>query len=384
MAKDPVLVVLQLSGGNDYFNSIVPRSNGLYYDYRKLQVIPEGEEIPIDDDHGFHPDMEPLTQFWNDGRMAIIHGVGYENSTRSHFRSMDIWHTCEPDKIGTEGWVGRATKMIDPNKDNVLTTVNFGQGLPRALAMPGVPVASVSDIENYGVLTGITEKQQREKALERFSRMYSPAIGRGPVMDYIGSVGLDALKGADILRTAPKLYSSTVEYDGTAQATNQGAAGSIGARLRAISMVHQANLGTRFFYTQHMGFDTHANQNPDLAALWKSGSRAISDFFADLRENNAADNVVMIIFTEFGRRCFDNGSGTDHGAGGVAFVIGDPVAGGHYSEYPSLKLEDLTQGDLLPNNDFRGFYSTVLEQHMGLDPTEIVGGTYEQLPYIKK
>ena len=162
MAKDPVLVVLQLSGGNDYFNSVVPRSNGLYYDYRKLQVIPEGEEVPIDDDHGFHPDMEPLKQFWDDGRMAIIHGVGYENSTRSHFRSMDIWHTCEPDKIGTEGWVGRATKMIDPNKENVLTTVNFGQGLPRALAMPGVPVASVSDIQNYGVLTGITEKQQSE------------------------------------------------------------------------------------------------------------------------------------------------------------------------------------------------------------------------------
>ena len=287
---------------------------------------------------------------------------------------MDIWHTCEPDKVGTEGWVGRLIKTVDPNKENVLTGVNFGQGLPRAMALPGVPVASVSDIENYGVLTGITAEDQRARALERFARMYSPAIGRGPVMDYLGQTGLDALKGADILKTAPEKYSSTVEY----------AATPIAQKLRGIAMVHLANLGTRVFYTQHASFDTHASQMPGHQQLWKDCSAAISDFFADLREHDAADNVVMIMFTEFGRRVRDNGSGTDHGAGGVAFAIGDPVKGGHYSEYPSLKLEDLQEGDLVPNYDFRGFYSSLLEQHMGLDPTEIVDGTFEQLDFIRK
>jgi len=374
MAKDPVLVVFQLTGGNDYLNTIIPRNNPLYRDYRKLVVIPESEVIPIDDDYGFHPEMAPLKPFWDEGKMALIHGIGYENSPRSHFRSMDIWHTCEPNKVGTEGWVGRVIKTVDPNKDNVLTGVNFGQGLPRAMALPGVPVASVSDIENYGVLTGITAEDQRARALERFARMYSPAIGRGPVMDYLGQTGLDALKGADILKTAPEKYSSTVEY----------AATPIAQKLRGIAMVHLANLGTRVFYTQHASFDTHASQMPGHQQLWKDCSAAISDFFADLREHDAADNVVMIMFTEFGRRVRDNGSGTDHGAGGVAFAIGDPVKGGHYSEYPSMKLEDLQEGDLAPNYDFRGFYSSLLEQHMGLDPTEIVDGTFEQLDFIRK
>ena len=171
--------------------------------------------MPIDDNYGFHPEMAPIKQFWDEGKMALIHGIGYDNSPRSHFRSMDIWHTCEPDKVGTEGWVGRSIKAVDPEKENVLTGVNFGQGLPRAMALPGVPVASVSDIENYGVLTGITDEDQRMRALDRFQRIYSPAIGRGPVMDYLGQTGLDALKGADILKTAPEMYSSDVEYAAT-------------------------------------------------------------------------------------------------------------------------------------------------------------------------
>jgi len=374
MAKDPVLVVFQLTGGNDYLNCIIPRDNALYRDYRTTVNIPEDNIVPIDDNYGLHPAMEPMKQFWDEGKMALIHGIGYENSPRSHFRSMDIWHTCEPDKVGTEGWVGRAIKTVDPEKENVLTGVNFGQGLPRALALPGVPVASVSDIENYGVLTGITGEEQRARALDRFARIYSPAIGRGAVMDYLGQTGLDALKGADILKTAPGKYSSNVEY----------AATPIAQKLRGISMVHQAGLGTRFFYTQHASFDTHASQLPVHDQLWTDCARGISDFFADLRANNAADNVVMILFSEFGRRVRDNGSGTDHGAGGIAFAIGDSVKGGHYSEYPSMEAKDLQEGDLAPNYDFRGFYSSILEQHMGMDPTEIVGGTYEQLPFIAK
>ena len=374
MAKDPILVVFQLTGGNDYLNTIIPRSNALYRDYRKTVVIPEDEIIPLDDNFGLHPAMAPMKPLWDEGKMALIHGIGYDNSPRSHFRSMDIWHTCEPNKVGTEGWVGRAIKTVDPSKENVLTGVNFGQGLPRALALPGVPVASVSNIESYGVLTSITNEDQRMRALERFARVYSPAIGRGPVMDYLGQTGLDALKGADILRTAPEKYSSTVEY----------AATPIAQKLRSVAMVHLANLGTRFFYTQHASFDTHASQMPSHQQLWKDCSTAIADFFADLREHDAGDNVVMILFSEFGRRVRDNGSGTDHGAGGIAFVIGESVKGGHYSEYPSMEAKDLQEGDLVPNNDFRGFYSSVLEQHMGLDPTEIVGGTFEQFDFIQK
>ena len=166
--KDPVLVVLQLSGGNDAVNTLIPYGDPLYADNRPTVRVSEEQVLRLNDHVGFNPAMGPLKDLYDKGKVAVIQGVGYPNPNRSHFRSMDIWHTCEPDKVGTEGWVGRSIKAVDPDKENVLTGVNFGQGLPRAMALPGVPVASVSDIENYGVLTGITDEEQRMRALDRF------------------------------------------------------------------------------------------------------------------------------------------------------------------------------------------------------------------------
>ena len=370
--KDPVLVVLQLTGGNDYLNTVIPYSNPLYRDNRPAVGVAEGRELQLDDKVGFHPEMAPIKNLYDKGQVAVIHGVGYPDSPRSHFRSMDIWHTCEPDKLGTEGWLGRATKDIDPNKENVLTTVSFGAALFRALVMPGVPVACVDDLDSYGLLPGITEQQQRTKILDRFARLYSPVMGSSSVMDYLGQTGLDTLKGADILKEAPKMYSSTVEYPDT----------TIGAKLRGISQIHQAGFGTRILYCDHGSFDSHSNQVGMHDKLWKDTSEAVECFFDDLKEHDAADNVVMLMFTEFGRRVHDNGSGTDHGAGGAAFIIGDAVNGGQYSEYPSLESNQLEQGDVVPNHDFRSIYSVLLEDWMGLDAKPIVEGSFEKLPFL--
>ena len=370
--KDPVLVVLQLTGGNDYLNTVIPYSNPLYRDNRPAVGVAEGRELQLDDKVGFHPEMAPIKNLYDQGQVAVIHGVGYPDSPRSHFRSMDIWHTCEPDKLGTEGWLGRATKDIDPKKENVLTTVSFGAALFRALVMPGVPVACVDDLDSYGLLPGITEQQQRSKILDRFARLYSPVMGSSSVMDYLGQTGLDTLEGADILKEAPKMYSSTVEYPDT----------SIGAKLRGISQIHQAGFGTRILYCDHGSFDSHSNQVGMHDKLWKDTSEAVECFFDDLKEHDAADNVVMLMFTEFGRRVHDNGSGTDHGAGGAAFVIGDAVKGGQYSEYPSLESNQLEQGDVVPNHDFRSIYSVLLEDWMGLDAKPIVEGSFEKLPFL--
>lgn len=254
----------------------------------------------------------------------------------------------------------------------MLTAVNYGRGLPRALALAGVPVASVGALENYGVLTSIADQQQRSDALDVFARMYAPAIGTGPTLDYLGQTGLDALKGADILKTAPGKYHSTVEYADT----------SIGRNLKGIAQVLLANLGTRIFYTQDAGYDTHANQSSVQPQLLGNLSQAIADFHADLEEHDASDNVLVFVFTEFGRRVKDNGSGTDHGSGGAAYAIGDAVKGGMYSEYPSLKEEDLLEGDLHFSIDFRSVYSTLLQRWLGLDPVPIVGGNYEQPAFV--
>ena len=370
--KDPILVVIQLTGGNDYLNTLIPYGDPLYYDNRTNVGIPQEEVLQINDYVGLHPAASAIKSLYDDGKVAIINGVGYPTPNRSHFRSMDIWHTCEPDKVGNEGWLGRVIRDIDPKSENVLTGVNFGRGLPRALALSGVPVASVAVLETYGVLTGITGEPERSEALDVFSRMYAPTIGGGPVMDYLGQTGLDALKGADILKTAPDKYESTVEYAET----------SISKNLQGIAKVLTADLGTRIFYTQHGGYDTHANQGPAHPKLWNELSQGISDFYSDLREHDKADNVLMFVFTEFGRRVRDNGSGTDHGSGGMALAIGDPVKGGLYSEYPSLKTEDLLEGDLHFNFDYRGVYGTMVEKWLGLDAQSVVGGNFEQLGFV--
>jgi uncharacterized protein (DUF1501 family) len=372
--KDPVLVILQLSGGNDALNTVIPYSNPLYNDNRPKVGIPEDQVLAINDSIGFHPAMGPIKKLYDEGKVAIIQGIGYPNPSRSHFRSMDIWHTCEPTKVGEEGWVGRAIRDMDPQKENVLTGVNFGRGLPRALAVPGVPVASVGNLETYGVLTGIEAEDQRLMALETFSRTYSPMLGKGPVLSYFAQTGLDALKGADILSTALDNYSSSVKYGSD----------DVAQYMKNIVQTHLANLGTRVLYTTapYNSFDTHAGELANHTRLWSQTSNAISAFYEDLKEHNATDNVVLFVFTEFGRRVHDNGSGTDHGAGGHAFIIGDAVKGGLYGEYPSLEAGKLMEGDLHYNNDFRGTYATLLERWLHLDSKPIVGGTFEQLDFL--
>jgi uncharacterized protein (DUF1501 family) len=287
---------------------------------------------------------------------------------------MDIWHTCEPDKVGTEGWLGRAIRDIDPHKENVLTGVNFGRGLPRALAAPGVPVASVGNLETYGVLTGIEGADQRSQALDLFAKMYSSKLGSSLVREYISQTGTDALSGADILSTAPQKYTSTVKY----------ASDTVSQYMRNIAQVHLAGLGTKILYTTapQNSFDTHATEMAKHPQLWQDVSSAVSSLYQDLKEHNASSNVVIFLFTEFGRRVHDNGSGTDHGSGGIAFVIGDAVKGGLYGEYPSLAPEKLLEGDLHYNNDFRSTYATLLEQWLGLDAKPIVGGSFEQLAFL--
>ena len=373
--RDRVLVVLSLSGGNDGLNTLIPYGNPKYYDYRPTLGISEDQMLPVNDELGYHPSMVEHKRMYDEGNVAVIQGVGYPNPSTSHFRSMDIWHTCEPDKVGTEGWLGRAIRDLDPNVENVLTGVNFGRGLPRALVAPGVPVSSVGNLETYGVLTGIDGESERARAINVFSRMYSPALGSGPVTDYIRETGTSALKGADILKTAPAQYTSTVEYGGD----------PIGQGLRQIAQVHLADLGARILYTTspYNGFDTHAAQAGAHSQLLMNVSRGVADFYEDLREHNRGEEVLLFMFSEFGRRVYDNGGGTDHGTGGICWVIGDPVKGGLYAEYPSLKPEELEGGgDLQHTVDFRCVYATILEKWMGLDSKPIVGGSFEQLDFL--
>jgi uncharacterized protein (DUF1501 family) len=387
--KQPTLVVLQLTGGNDPLNTLVPYGNPLYYDNRPNIRIPESDLLRIDDTYGFHPSLAALKPLYDAGNVAIINGIGYPNPDYSHFRSLDIWYTCEPEKTAVlDGWLGKVVRELDPNAENVLTAVHFGRGVPRALSLKGVPVASVATLDSsYGLLSSLSGVAERRSALEVFSRLYDdgwndrghlpirdplPGEPMGRVLSYMGRVGLDAQKGADVLRSALDTYDSTVEYPDS----------PIAASLKGIAQVKLANLGTRIFYTAHGNFDTHEAQLRIQSKLWREVSEAVVAFFRDLREHNAGDDVILLMFSEFGRRVRDNGTGTDHGAGGMALLIGQPIKGGMYGEYPSLREPDLPIGNLKYNVDFRVAYTTILERWLKIEARPIVGGAFEQFALV--
>jgi uncharacterized protein (DUF1501 family) len=243
------------------------------------------------------------------------------------------------------------------------------------LAKAGVPVASVGDLETYGLLTDIEGQDQRSQALDVFARMYGPTVGTGYALTYIRRTGIDALKGADILATAPGKYTSNVTYSKS----------TVGGYMKNIAQTHLANFGTKILYTTspYNGFDTHANQAALHNNLWTDVSNNVRTFFDDLREHNASDNVLLFMFSEFGRRISDNGSGTDHGAAGVAFAVGEHVKGGIYGTYPSLQPSEQEEGGNLKHNmDFRCVYTTILDGWLGLNAAPIIGGRFDPVKFL--
>ncbi len=372
--KERSLVVIELNGGNDGLNTLVPYNNGLYYDYRPGIGIPQDELLHLNGEVGLNPNMPSVKTLWDRGELAIIQGIGYPQPNRSHFRSRDIWYTAEPKSIGTQGWLGAAVRDLDAKGENVLTGVNFGRGLPRALVCKGVPVASVGNLETYGLLPDIDDENVRHHALDALGRMYGPAGGRDIVAQALSENGSQALLGADILRTAPERYTSGVEYADT----------PVSQSLRNASQVMSAGLGTRILYAQHGSFDTHSNELQSHAKLWQDANSAISDFTEDLKEQGLWEDTLVLVWSEFGRRVRDNGTGCDHGSGGVAFVFGGSVEGGLFGQYPSLREADLTEGDLAYTTDFRSTYATVLDRWLGLDPDPIVHGQFEQFDFIPR
>ena len=370
---EKTVVVLQLSGGNDALNTVIPYNDGQYYDNRPFVNIPQDQVLKLDDKLGLNPALAPIKSLWDEGKVALINGVGYPSPNRSHFRSMDVWHTAESEEVGEDGWLGRAIRELDPQAENVLTGVNFGRGLPRALYAKGVPVASVGNLETYGLFPDIKDEAARNLALEAFTQMYGGS-GRDVIANFISQTGTDALKGADILRVAPRQYSSSVEYADNPIADN----------MKSIAQVMTAGLGTRVYYTQHGSFDTHASELTSHAKLWQDVSGAVGDFMDDMKEHDMDKDVVVLLFSEFGRRIKDNGAGTDHGSGGVAFVIGGDVNGGMYGDFPSLDDDKQLEGDLHFSNDFRNTYSTIAERWLGIDPVVTTNGQYEQFDFISK
>ena len=370
MSRQKNLVVIQLSGGNDYLNTIVPYETGLYYDYRPNMGLKDDSIIPIDNKIAFNSNIDFFKKTFDDQKLAVMMGIGYPEPNRSHFRSMDIWHTAKPFESSSIGWLGRTVKNIDPKGLNPITAVNFGKGLPRALACPGVSVASVGALESYGLFTGVSGAKNREILLDTVDRIYQPMNRDGVPSLRLLETGRGALDGADLLSEAPSNYSSDVEYPED---------NPIAQSLKGIAQVASAKLGTRIFYAQHGSFDTHTDELKNHSLLLKQLSVAIDCFQRDLIKQKLDDETVIWIFSEFGRRISDNGTGTDHGSGGVAFLLGNCVKGGLYGEYPNLEPSAQLEGDIHYNMDFRTLYSTILEDVLDVDSESILDEKFTNL-----
>jgi uncharacterized protein (DUF1501 family) len=375
-ANERILVVIQFSGGNDGLNTVIPLNESAYYTARSSLAIPSQNVLAIDGVLGLHPGLRPFKELLDKGVAAVINGVGYPNPNRSHFRSMDIWHTAQPEIYGKDGWLGRYGDAHLAALPSSAPAVYIGVDLPLALRGRRLDVAAIDSIPNFQFQTDSRLSASRQLVLDRYEILHRDAA-QDPTQQFIQSVSLDALVTSRDLQRLAASYTPAVTYPST----------SLGNALRAVAQILSSSLGTRIFYTQIGGFDTHANQGAATGAhnnLLTAFAGAVSAFYQDLEAKGLADRVLIMTFSEFGRRVSQNGSGgTDHGTLGPMFMIGRQVRGGLYGKYPSLT--NLEQGDFkytADATDFRRVYATVLKRWLEVDPTPILGSDFAPLDFL--
>lgn len=368
----PVLVVIHLVGGNDCLNTVVPYGDPRYYDHRPTVNIPEAQVLPIDDRFGLHPGMAKLKEIYDQGKVTIVTGIGYRDQSYSHFRSCDIWETGSPETFSRSGWLAKVLLEIDPRGSNPIGAVNLGVRLPTALSISRGPATSVASLDSVGYYSTGVADGDREPALDAVRDICtSPVRQLSTVMAHTRTVGQAVLSGTALLRSALPVEVSA-EYPAT----------PIGRALAQIARIDAAGLGTRIFYASHGSFDLHSQQLNAHSDRLRELSDAVAAFYHDAHARRRSSGISILVWSEFGRRVTDNGSGTDHGAGGMAMLIGDGVRGGFYGEYPSLKRSALVEGNLDFTVDFRSVYAAVMERWLEVDSRAVLGRRFEPASVI--
>ena len=359
-ADGKILVVLELSGGNDGLNTLAPYGDDAYYRYRPSIGIPRAELLPIDDHFGFSGGMVGFQRLFKDGKLAVVHGCGYDNPSFSHFTSMSYWHTAAPNSGEPYGWVGRTADAMAPEAPpNFLVNIGARQSL------------AVRSARHVPVVFDDPNRFSRDAFFEQREVLDTPARkspGDNPSRRFLHDIAQSARDASSLVREAWANYRSPVDY------------GVTGLDLPKVVSLIEAGMPTRLYYTSYRNnaFDTHVFQGNVHRRLLTYTSDAVSAFFRDLERIGRADDVIVMIFSEFGRRVPENVSlGTDHGAANLMFVAGNGVRGGHYGDIPSLT--ELDEGDnLMHTSDFRRVYASVIGGWLGHSGThELLGGDFE-------
>jgi uncharacterized protein (DUF1501 family) len=366
-----ILVVVQLGGGNDGLNTLVPYGEERYYALRPQLAIARDSVLPLDEGVGLHPNLSGLKAIWDEGQLAVVQGVGYPNPDRSHFRSMEIWHTANPETFERSGWLGRYLDACDCTQSNPVGAISVSETLNPSFWTEMTLVPAVSNVATFQFQTDPRFPRDRDFQLETLHQIYDQATIWRPYEEAIRRTTLNALAGAEELKRVAGGYQTSVEYPLHPFAQS----------LKLIGQVIASDVGTRVFFVGLGGFDTHAYQVNVHANLMRVLGDGLNAFRHDLAAIGRADDVLVMTFSEFGRRPYENASvGTDHGTAEPLFVLGSGVRGGLYGAYPSL--HDMPQGDLQHGVDFRNVYATVLEGWLGTASVPVVGPGFGQMGFL--
>ncbi|MEX2142439.1 MAG: DUF1501 domain-containing protein [Pirellulales bacterium] len=402
--QEKILVVVELTGGNDGLNTVIPYADDLYHKARPKLHYEKRDVLVLSDHVGFHPSLRPLKELYDQGQVAVVQGVGYPNPNRSHFESMDIWQSADPSRKIADGWLGRSLNFVKA-PDGRMPAIHVAQR-PVPLALRGSPTAVPTihpnkplelvlggpnaapggdlDRESSGPLVR-TEKDnaasERRKLIDKLAEVTSPSAGS--MLQFVRRTSLDTYTTLDRLQTILGDFKTPEGQPEFTGGQFRYAREGLGYELNLVARLIEADFGARLYYVALDGFDTHGNQKGSHAELLSKLAGAVQEFFSILEQSQDASRVVLLTYSEFGRRVNENGSqGTDHGSGSNLLVVGPSVKGGVVGDHPSLKADDLTAGDLKFHTDFRRVYSTLLDQWLGCDSGRVLGGQFEHLKLL--
>lgn len=369
-----ILIVVQLAGGNDGLNTVVPYTDSQYNKLRPTLAVPETSVIRLDERLGLHPNLQPLKAIWDGGKMAIVEGVGYPNQSLSHFQAMDIWQTLDLNGNGSEGWLGKLVSGWVDKDGHPFQSLDVGVQTAQALSSIKAQVPTLASVETYRVYPDPADMDGGTARMSALMKLYNSYPGTSPYAALLDATAVHAQTGSQQLHAAAAQYQPKVTYP----------QGPFAAGLKVLAETIVQGLGLRVGYVTLGGFDTHANEKTTHDLLMKTLADGLAAFYSDLDQHGKADNVVIMTWSEFGRRVEENGSeGTDHGTAAPMFVLGKPVSKGIFGAPPELNNLD-ANGNMKYTTDFRSVYATVLDRWMGASSKAVLGGTFDSQNFLPR
>lgn len=375
-AQGKTLIVVQMAGGNDGLNTIVPYTDSAYYQARPTLAIQQPDVLTLNDRLGMHPALKALQPLWQQNKLAVVEGVGYPNPNLSHFVSMDIWQTLDLNGAAAgQGWLGKYVSGLVDQDGHPFQSLAVGTTLPTALRALNADVPVVADPKTYRLQpdpAAQTQLSAAEARIQTLLKLYNTYPRSAPYAALLDATAQSAVQGSKQLESVASAYTPAVQYPQT----------NFAKGLQVLAEVIAQGLGLRVGYVTLGGFDTHAAQADTQTKLLTELAEGLVAFYSDLQAHNVADDVVVMTWSEFGRRVEENGNqGTDHGTSAPLFVLGNAVQGGIYGEPPDLTRLD-NAGNLVFTTDFRSIYATMLDRWLGAPSAAVLGGSFDDQGFL--